>query len=183
MLVGNEHKKYLKPEQANLFALMHAKGIYENQRKETGDRRVLNLTRSGYVSGQKYGAVLWSGDTYASWETLKKQIVEGLNMALSGYPYWTLDIGAFFTVGSKWQNRGCGCNTDPSPKWFWQGEYNEGAADYGYRELYVRWLEMGTFLPMFRSHGTDTPREIWNFGKKGEPFMMPLKNIFTCVMT
>ena len=23
---------------------------------------------------------------------------------------------------------------------------------------------------MFRSHGTDTPREIWNFGKKGEPF-------------
>jgi alpha-D-xyloside xylohydrolase len=37
-----------------------------------------------------------------------------------------------------------------------------------YRELYVRWLEYGTFLPMFRSHGTDTPREIWNFGKKGE---------------
>ncbi len=170
MLVGNEHKKYLPAEQANLFALMHAKGIYENQRKDREDIRVLNLTRSGYVSGQKYGAVLWSGDTYASWDTLKKQIAEGLNMGLSGYPYWTLDIGGFFTVGSKWQNRGCGCNTDPTPKWFWQGDYNEGVSDLGYRELYVRWLEMGTFLPMFRSHGTDTPREIWNFGKKGEPF-------------
>ncbi len=144
--------------------------MYENQRETTKDIRVLNLTRSGYASGQKYGAMLWSGDTYASWDTLKKQIVEGLNVGLSGYPYWTLDIGAFFTVGDKWQNRGCGCNTDPTPKWFWKGNYNEGVKDAGYCELYVRWLEFGTFLPMFRSHGTDTPREIWNFGKKGDMF-------------
>lgn len=169
-LVGLEHKKYLDPTQANLFALLHAKGIFENQRETTKDIRVLNLTRSGYASGQKYGAMLWSGDTYASWETLKKQIIEGLNVGLSGYPYWTLDIGAFFTVGDKWQNRGCGCNTDPTPKWFWVGNYNEGVKDAGYCELYVRWLEFGTFLPMFRSHGTDTPREIWNFGKKGDMF-------------
>ncbi len=169
-LVGLEHKKYLDPTQANLFALLHAKGMYENQRETTKDIRVLNLTRSGYASGQKYGAMLWSGDTYASWDTLKKQIVEGLNVGLSGYPYWTLDIGAFFTVGDKWQNRGCGCNTDPTPKWFWKGNYNEGVKDAGYCELYVRWLEFGTFLPMFRSHGTDTPREIWNFGKKGDMF-------------
>lgn len=169
-LVGTEHKKYLDPANANLFALLHAKGIYENQKEATKDIRVLNLTRSGYASGQKYGAMLWSGDTFASWDTLKSQIVEGLNVGLSGYPYWTLDIGAFFTVGDKWQNRGCGCNTDSTPKWFWQGKYNEGVKDAGYCELYVRWLEFGTFLPMFRSHGTDTPREIWNFGKKGDMF-------------
>lgn len=168
-LVGEEHKKYLDPACANAFALMHAKGIYENQRAETEQMRVLNLTRSGYASGQKYAAMLWSGDTTASWETLQKQIVEGLNMGLSGYPYWTLDIGGFFTVGKKWQNRGCSCNTDSTPKWFWQGAYDEGVKDAGYRELYVRWLEFGTFLPMFRSHGTDTPREIWNFGEKGDP--------------
>lgn len=169
-LVGNEHKHYLDPAKANAFALMHAKGIYENQRKETNKIRVLNLTRSGYSSGQKYGAMLWSGDTCATWENMQIQIVEGLNMGLSGYPYWTLDIGAFFTVGSNWKNRGCGCNTDPTPKWFWKGNYNEGVHDAGYCELYVRWLQLGTFLPMFRSHGTDTPREIWNFGKKGDMF-------------
>ena len=56
MLVGNEHKKYLDAASANSFALWHAKGIYENQRKDYKDRRVLNLTRSGYASGQKYGA-------------------------------------------------------------------------------------------------------------------------------
>lgn len=169
-LVGNEHKKYLDAAQANAFALMHAKGIYENQRKDREDMRVLNLTRSGYASGQKYGAMLWSGDTCATWENFKKQIVEGLNMGLSGYPYWTLDIGAFFTVKDKWENRGCGCSTDHTPKWFWQGAYNEGVKDKGYCELYTRWLQMGTFLPMFRSHGTDTPREIWNFGEKGTMF-------------
>lgn len=170
MLVGEEHKKYLDAERANVYALMHAKGIYENQRRDCGEKRVLNLTRSGYASGQKYGAVLWSGDITATWDTLKKQITEGLNMGLSGYPYWTLDIGGFFTVRENWQGRGCGCHNDPTPKWFWRGDYEEGVKDRGYRELYVRWLEFGTFLPMFRSHGTDTPREIWNFGEKGTPF-------------
>lgn len=169
-LVGAEHKKYLDPAVANAYALVHAKGIYENQREETEEKRVLNLTRSGYASGQKYAAMLWSGDTVASWETLKNQIVEGLNMGISGYPYWTLDIGGFFTVGKKWQNRGCGCEKDNSPKWFWCGKYDEGVNDAGYRELYVRWFQLGTFLPMFRSHGTDTPREIWNFGSPGTPF-------------
>ena len=46
---------------ANAFALEHAKGIYENQRKDQEDMLVLNLTRSGYASGQKYAAMLWSG--------------------------------------------------------------------------------------------------------------------------
>ena len=169
-IVGDEHKKYLPPEKANAYALMHAKGIFENQRKTTEKKRVLNLTRSGYASGQKYAAMLWSGDTCASWDTLRRQITEGLNMGLSGYPYWTLDIGGFFTVGKEWKNRGCGCNNDPTPKWFWHGIYDEGVKDKGYCELYVRWLQMGVFLPMFRSHGTDTPREIWNFGREGDPF-------------
>lgn len=169
-LVGDEHKKFLGAGRANLYAAAHAQGIYENQRKAAPDKRVLNLTRSGYASSQKYGTVLWSGDIYASWETLRKQIREGLNMCMSGMPYWTLDVGGFFVVHENWQHRGCFCNDDPTPKWFWRGDYENGVDDLGYRELYVRWLEYGVFLPMFRSHGTDTPREIWNFGKKGEPF-------------
>ena len=169
-MVGTEHKKYLTAENANAYSLVHSKGMYENQRKTREDMRVLNLTRSGYASSQKYGAVLWSGDITAEWSVMKNQIAEGLNMAMSGYPYWTLDIGGFFTVGKVWQNRGCSCNDSDEKKWFWQGRFDEGVKDKGFCELYTRWLEFGCFLPMFRSHGTDTPREIWNFGKKGTMF-------------
>jgi len=169
VLVGNEHKKFIDPEYANLYATMHAKGIFENQRTDAPKKRVLNLTRSGYATIQKYGAVLWSGDIDAKWSVMKKQIAEGLNMAASGYPWWTLDAGAFFVIKENWQARGCNCHTDPTPKWFWQGDFEAGIDDKGYQELYVRWLQLACFLPMFRSHGTDTPREIWNFGKKGEP--------------
>ena len=167
-IVGEEHKHYIDATKANAFALQHAKGIYENQRKTTDKKRVVNLTRSGYASSQQYGTVLWSGDIAATWEVFNKQIREGLNFALSGMPYWTLDIGGFFVVGSAWQKRGCGCHTNPNPLWFWHGDYNEGVEDNAYKELYVRWLQYGTFLPMFRSHGTDTPREIWQFGEKGD---------------
>lgn len=169
-LVGGEHVRYLPREKANLFALAHARGIYENQRKETREKRVLNLTRSGYASGQKYGALLWSGDTAATWETMRQQIVEGLSMGLSGYPWWTLDAGAFFVVNRNWKARGCGCSGDPSMKWFWRGSFENGIKDPAYREYYVRFLELACFLPVFRSHGTDAPREIWNFGEPGGLF-------------
>lgn len=170
LLVGEEHKKYLDPGTANLYGAVHARGIYENQRKRCGNKRVLNLTRSGYAGSQAYGTVLWSGDICATWETLQRQIREGLNFCMSGHPYWTLDAGGFFVVKDNWKKRGCGCQNDPEPKWFWQGGFELGTEDAAYRELYVRWLQFCAFLPMFRSHGTDTPREIWNFGEPGTMF-------------
>ncbi|MEO8750957.1 MAG: DUF5110 domain-containing protein, partial [Allobranchiibius sp.] len=53
--------------------------------------------------------------------------------------------------------------------WFWKGDYEGGSADLGYRELYLRWLQMATFIPVMRSHGRCTPREPWRFGDVGEP--------------
>lgn len=175
LLVGGEHKKFLGAERANAYALAHTEGLYEHLRAVDSKRRVLILTRLGYPSQQKYGSVLWSGDTCATWKNFRTQITEGLNFCMSGMPYWTLDIGGFFTVGSAWRNRGCGSGGRPNPLWFWKGDYNGGVRDLGYRELYVRWFQFALFLPMFRAHGTDTPREIWNFGEKGEPFYSALE--------
>lgn len=62
--------------------------------------------------------------------------------------------------------RGSGLQEGVQP-WFWNGDFDDGVADKGYCELYVRWLQYGTFLPIMRSHGTDTPREPWNFGEAG----------------
>ena len=116
---------------------------------------MINLTRSAYAGQHRYATITWSGDTAATWETLRKQIPAGLNFYLTGSPYWTLDIGAFFVQRKP-------------DLWFWAGDYDQGIEDAGYRELYVRWFQLGAFLPMFRSHGTDTPREIWRFGAPGE---------------
>ncbi len=159
----------MDPEKLNAYGLYHAGGIYENWRRDIAGKRVVNLTRSGYTGIQKYGTILWSGDICATYDTLRKQIVEGIRMGLTGMPYWTLDIGGFFVVDDKYENRGCNDHSH-RPLWFWHGDYNDGVLDAGYRELYVRWLEFGTFLPIFRSHGTDTPREPWQFGSMGDPF-------------
>ncbi len=162
----DQFNRFLDARQSNIFALMHAKGIYEHQRDAVKDKRVFNLTRSGSPSIQKYGVVLWSGDIAATWGCMRRQIAEGINMALSGIPYWTLDIGAFFVGGVKCSRIWSG-DPNSDPLWFWQGDFDDGVQDLGYRELYTRWLQMGTFLPVMRSHGTDTPREPWQFGESG----------------
>ena len=168
-LVADELKRHIEPTLANTFCVVHAKSIYEGQRATTQEKRVVNLTRSGYPSQQKYGTILWSGDVSAKWKVLKEQIAEGIRLCMSGIPYWTVDIGAFFVLSAKaWRNRPG--NDVFSLMWFRDGDYDDGLADPAYRELYTRWLEYACFLPIFRSHGSDVPREIWNFGEEGEMF-------------
>lgn len=146
----NTTKDHMPMWALNGFGLFHAKALYEGQRRAQEkygvEKRVLNLTRSSYTGQQRYGTILWSGDTEASWETFRKQIAAGLNFSAAGLPYWTTDIGAFFVKSGH--------------QWFWQGEYPKGAEDLGYRELYVRWSQWACFLPVFRAHGTDCRREL-----------------------
>jgi alpha-D-xyloside xylohydrolase len=164
-----ESKKYLDPAYINAYSLLHSKGIYEGQRKTTDRKRVVNLTRSAFAGQHRYAAITWSGDTAAKWETLRRQIPDGLNFCCTGEPYWTMDIGAFFVGGIESWRKVCGDENAPGV-WFWDGDYEDGCNDLGYRELYVRWFQFGAFLPMFRSHGTDTPREVWRFGEPGTRF-------------
>ncbi|MBR4757998.1 MAG: DUF5110 domain-containing protein [Bacteroidaceae bacterium] len=143
-------------ERNQLYSLHHAQGIYEHQRAASKAKRVVNLTRSSYAGQQRYATITWNGDTYASWKSFRQMIPAGLNFMATGCPYWSVDVGAFF-VKKGWA-------------WFYNGDYEQGVADMGYRELYVRMLQYATFLPVMRSHGTDTPREPWRFGNPGEPF-------------
>ena len=152
-----EAKRYIDPAMISLYSLYHSQGIYEGQRGVREDKRVCNLTRSSYAGQHRYATVTWSGDVSANWETLKRHIPEGLNFCAAGEPYWSTDIGGFFATG-KWST------------WFYEGDYDQGMDDLGYRELFVRWAQYAAFLPMMRAHGTNTPREIWRLGEKGECF-------------
>ena len=129
----------------NAFPLMHISGVYDHQRSVSSDKRVFILTRSAFAGQQRYGSNVWSGDVIASWSALRNQISAGLNFSLSGIPYWNSDIGGFF---------------------LWN--FPRKLDDANYRELYVRWMQFGAFCPMMRSHGTDAPREIYQFGNRGE---------------
>lgn len=131
----------------NAFPLEHVKGVYEHQRATTSDKRVCILTRSAFAGQQRFGANSWSGDIVSSWKTLQKQIPAALNFSMTGIPYWNADIGGFF---------------------LWEQGGSNALKEKTYHELYVRWLEFGTFTPMMRSHGTDAPREIYQFGNRGD---------------
>ncbi len=152
----DEARKYLDPTEISLYSLCHSRGMYEGNRRDCGNRRMLNVTRSSWAGQHRYSAVTWSGDVCASWETLRRHVPEGLNFTVTGEPWWNCDIGGFFT--------------DSKEPWFWKGNFPGGTADPGYRELFVRWTQYACFLTMMRAHGTDTPREIWQFGEAGEKF-------------
>ena len=140
----------MDPERMNDYGAVHVRGLYEQWRKDDPGRRPVILARSGGIDSGAYGTILWSGDVSARWDVLEKQVTEAIRTACSGICWWTLDIGGFF-VGRKEQ-------------WFWRGDYPKGVDDPEYRELYIRWFQFGAMLPIFRSHGTDTPREPWRFG-------------------
>lgn len=160
--VGGAHERYLDPAVANAFGLVHARGLFEH----CPQKPMVNLTRAGWAGSQQYGTVLWAGDTSATWEELRREIAKGMSISLCGIPYWTVDTGAFFVGGMTCWRRWKG-DSQAAPVWFWHGAYDDGVQDKGYQELYTRWLQFSCFLPVFRSHGTDTPREFWNFE---EPF-------------
>ncbi|GHT49319.1 alpha-xylosidase [Bacteroidia bacterium] len=138
-------------EYLNAYALMNAKGIYEGQREMDNYHRIFLLTRSGFAGSQRYAAAIWSGDIATRWEDMKAQISAGLNFAIAGNPYWTMDNGGF-CVERRYEN---------AP------EDSEDREEW--RELNVRWHQFGAFAPLFRTHGQYPYREIWNIAPEGHP--------------
>ena len=109
----------------NLYPMLHARAVHDGLRAN-GEDEVVTLNRSAWAGSARYGAAVWSGDIDPTWEALRAQVPAGLNIALSGIPWWTTDIGGFK-------------GGDP--------------ADPAYRELVIRWFQYGALCPLFRLHG------------------------------
>ena len=134
-------------EYTNIFPFMHTLGVQEHWKTTTDRKRVFLLTRSAFLGQQRVGAAVWSGDVYGSYWGLRHQVAAGLNFALSGYPYWTTDIGGYWPP------------------------HDNPVEDPKFQELYARWFEYGTFCPIFRTHGHRPQNEIWAFNKV-EPILI-----------
>ena len=128
-------------EYTNIFSFMHTLGVQHHWQQTNSDKRVFLLTRSAFLGQQRNGAAVWSGDVYSTWWALRHQVPAGLNLALSGYPYWTTDIGGYHLP------------------------YPGAASEPAYQELYARWFEYGAFCPMFRTHGHRDHNEMWTYDK------------------
>ncbi len=136
-------------EVLNRYPTDNARAVYEGMHS-VGETEVVSLIRSAWAGSQRWGAALWSGDIPATFESLAAQVRAGLNVALSGIPWWTTDIGGFH-------------GGDPSSP--------------TYRELIVRWFQYGVWCPLFRLHGDRLPRsplsqamsggpnEVWSYGE------------------
>ena len=142
----------------NTYALVNAEAIYDGQRSKNPNDRVFLLTRSGFAGLQRYSTATWSGDIGTRWEEMKAQISAGLNFAISGVPYWTMDIGGFCVEG---RYRNAQLTYDKT------GEVTEDLNEW--RELNARWYQFGTFTPLYRAHGQFPLREIYNIAPEDHP--------------
>lgn len=116
----------------NIYPLMYAKTFYDGMKAEK-QQDIVNLVRSAWVGSQKYGVLVWSGDIRSTFESFRDQLMGGLNIGLTGIPWWTTDIGGFMG-----------------------GDVN----DPDFIQLLIRWFQFAVFSPILRMHGDRDPHNI-----------------------
>jgi alpha-D-xyloside xylohydrolase len=147
----------------NVYPLFHTGALYDGFRRDM-KQRALILSRDAYLGAQHNGAMFWSSDIYPTWDTLKRQIPTGLDFTASGLAYWSNDVGGWQYLPAEHHPLKPAL-LDPS-----DARDNIGGYD-DYPELYTRWFEYGSFLPIFRTHGSRLYNEVWTYGKAAEPIL------------
>jgi|SRR5579862_787033 len=151
-------------EYFNVYPLFHTAALYDGFRQDEPDRRGLILSRDAYLGVQRNGTIVWSSDISGTWDTLRRQIPTGLDFAASGITYWSNDTGGWQYL--PYEHHGAHPPLlDPSDARSVVGHYDD------YPELYTRWFEYATFLPVMRTHGSRPENEVWSYGKQAEPIL------------
>ena len=148
----------------NVYPLFHTGALYDGFRKDEPNRRALILSRDAYLGVQRNGAIVWSSDIYPTWDTYRRQIPTGLDFAASGITYWSNDTGGWQYLPAE-HHPAHPPLLDPS-----DARANVGGYD-DYPELYTRWFQYATFLPIMRTHGSRLANEVWSYGKQAEPIL------------
>jgi alpha-D-xyloside xylohydrolase len=147
----------------NIYPLFHTAALYDGFRRDL-KRRALILSRDSYLGAQRNGAMFWSSDIYPTWDTLKRQVPTGLDFTASGMAYWSNDIGGWQYLPAE--------HRPAHPPLLDGSDARDNIGGYeDYPELYTRWFEYGSFLPIFRTHGSRLYNEVWTYGKAAEPIL------------
>ncbi len=148
----------------NVYPYFHTKALYDGFRKDEPNRRALTMSRDAYLGAQANGTIFWSSDIYPTWDTYRRQIPTGLDFAASGFAYWSNDTGGWQWLPAVHKPAHPPL-LDPSDARSVVGGYDD------YPELYTRWFQYATFLPIMRTHGSRPQNEVWSYGKQAEPIL------------
>jgi len=143
----------------NAYVLLLLQATWEGINILRPDKRNFIIARGGYAGMQRY-AGLWTGDSASSWDFLRINIPEVLNLGLSGIPISGCDIGGF-AKGS-----GTTSDTEIVGEPFHGAKVMGGITDY---ELLTRWMTLGSFLPWYRNHYDGYNKQFQEPYAYGEP--------------
>ena len=147
----------------NIYPLVHTSAIYNGFRRDV-KHRALILSRDAYLGYQRNGTMIWSSDIYPTWDAYKRQIPTGLDFTASGMAYWTNDVGGWQYLPGE--------HHPAHPPLLDASDARENVGGYeDYPELFTRWFQYGTFLPVMRTHGSRKYNEVWSYGRQAEPIL------------
>ncbi len=127
-------------------------------------RRNFIIARGGYAGMQRY-AGLWSGDSASTWDFLRINIPEVLNLGLSGVPISGCDIGGFAKILVNGIDTAFPDSSIAGTP-FVSGSVTGGVTNY---ELLTRWMQLGSFLPWYRNHYDGYNKQFQEPYMYGEP--------------
>jgi len=84
-------------EMHNLYPLLYSRAIFEATVEGRGEGQGVTWTRAAWAGSQRY-PVHWSGDGLARHEDLACVLRSALSVGLSGFPFYSHDIGGFMGI-------------------------------------------------------------------------------------
>ncbi|WP_158851295.1 alpha-xylosidase [Saccharothrix deserti] len=78
----------------NYYTHLYNQTVFDVLRKRRGEGEAVVFARSATAGGQQF-PVHWGGDCEATYESMAESLRGGLSLGLSGFGYWSHDIGGF----------------------------------------------------------------------------------------
>jgi alpha-D-xyloside xylohydrolase len=78
----------------NYYSYLYNKTVFEVLEEELGRGEAVVFARSATSGGQQF-PVHWGGDSTATFESMAESLRGGLSLCLSGFAFWSHDIGGF----------------------------------------------------------------------------------------
>jgi alpha-D-xyloside xylohydrolase len=78
----------------NYYSYLYNKVVFEVLKEKRSENDAVLFARSATAGGQQF-PVHWGGDCYSSFESMAESLRGGLSLSLSGFGFWSHDIGGF----------------------------------------------------------------------------------------